>query len=517
MADMNNPTSLPSRRTVIASSVALVGTAAFASPTARLTLHSDKVLNHVPANYCGFSAETAQLSDPAYYDGGNTSLVALHRRLSPNGVLRLGGNTSELCYWKTAPDAPPPPIKIPGQGRADNTMPQRFVGITPEAVTNLRGFLDTCGWTCIYGLNFGTGTPERDAEEAAFVARTLGARLMCFEIGNEPDLYITPNNLLRPAGWGFDDYMREWLAIAQAVSARAPGVKFAGPGATGQIDWIVRFAHEASKGAQVIGLTGHYYASGPPESPAVNITNLLKRDPIVAERMNAIMPAARAASLPFRITETNSCYRGGKPDMSNALASALWGGDYMLNIAALGGKGVHFHGGLGKQIAASVGDKLPGVRNAADQEIARLGTFYSPWAGNRSEGFSARPLFYGMMLVEQFAETDLVANSFDSAGANATAYAAKSAEGFRIAVFNKDATRDLTVEINLGTAARRAHVWRLTGPRLDAITGIALAGAEVSNGDCEWRPHTVETASVNGSTVVLAVPHASAALLFVER
>ena len=33
--------------------------------------------------------------------------------------------------------------------------------ITPEAVRNLRGFIDATGWKLIYGLNMGTETAER--------------------------------------------------------------------------------------------------------------------------------------------------------------------------------------------------------------------------------------------------------------------------------------------------------------------------------------------------------------------
>ena len=86
----------------------------------------------------------------------------------------------------------------PTTGCRRNFTPSRHA-----AVDNLRGFLDACGWTCIYGLNFGTGSPERDAAEAAYVARALGDRLRYFQIGNEPDFYRAANNLLRPRGWDF--------------------------------------------------------------------------------------------------------------------------------------------------------------------------------------------------------------------------------------------------------------------------------------------------------------------------
>jgi hypothetical protein len=508
------------RRTVLASGIALAGSTAFAAPAGRaqLTLHPSEVLNDIPLDYNGFSVEAAQLTDPSYFDAGNTSWAVLCRRLSPRGVLRIGGNSSEFCWWKGTPQAQQPQIKVLGHGRADNYMPQHFWPITPQAIDNLRGFLDATGWTCIYGLNFGTGSPERDAEEAAYVAKALGPKLVYFQIGNEPDFYKDPNNLLRPVGWDFPDYLNEWTAIAEAIITRVPDAKFGGPDVGSSADWVVRFAKEARKrlGSRLIGLSGHYYAEGPPNAPGVGIANLLKTDPRIAERMDEIIPAARAAGLSFRMTEGNSCYRGGQPDMSNALASALWGGDYMLDMAARGCKAINFHGGTGAQIGASVGDKLPGVRNDADREVARLGTFYSPFAGNRAEGFSARPLFHAMMLVERFAGSTLVANSFAPAGANATAYTARAADGYRIAVFNKDAARDLKITVDLAGKARRAKLWRLTGPALDATKGITLAGAEVHHGDAAWAPKAEESVPVHGSAFAMSVPRASAALVFVE-
>jgi hypothetical protein len=225
------------------------------------------------------------------------------------------------------------------------------------------------------------------------------------------------------------------------------------------------------------------------------------------------MAAARRAHLEYRMTEGNSCYRGGKPGMSNALAAALWGGDYMLEMAALGGKGVNFHCGAASQIAASLGGKLPGAKTEADMAVAKLGTFYAPVAGSREESFTARPIFYGMMLANQFAGTTLVSTHFDSGGVNATAYAARDGSGYRIAVFNKD-SRDLSVTISAGGLIAEAQVWRLTGPSLDATSGITLAGAEVAQGGA-WQPASVEHISVVEGAPALVVPAASAALLFI--
>ena len=215
-------------------------------------------------------------------------------------------------------------------------------------------------------------------------------------------------------------------------------------------------------------LTGHYYAEGPPDSPAANITNLLKTDSRIAESMDRIMPVAREYRLSYRMSEGNSCYRGGKPGMSNALASALWGMDFMLDLGARGCTGINLHGGAGGVIAAALGNRLPGARDARDLEIAELGTFYSPVAGNPQLGYSARPIFYGMMAVEMFAGCTLVGTELDSSGANLTAYAGRKAGSWRIALINKDLTRDVTARVELPAKMERAAAWRLTGPAPDA-------------------------------------------------
>ena len=60
----------------------------------------------------------------------------------------------------------------------------QYYPVTAEAVRNLAAFLRATGWTCLYGIGMGTNTPEHAAEEAEYVAKTLGERLQYFQIGN---------------------------------------------------------------------------------------------------------------------------------------------------------------------------------------------------------------------------------------------------------------------------------------------------------------------------------------------
>ena len=91
-------------------------------------------------------------------------------------------------------------------------MPHALTAITPESIDQLAGFLEATGWSLIYGLNLGTGAPQRAAEEAAWVAKKIGPRLQYFQIGNEPEYYRNQSNQLRAPNWGFADYIGQWCS-----------------------------------------------------------------------------------------------------------------------------------------------------------------------------------------------------------------------------------------------------------------------------------------------------------------
>lgn len=186
--------------------------------------------------------------------------------------------------------------------------------------------------------------------------------------------------------------------------------------------------------------------------------------------------------------------------------------DFMLDLGARGCAGINLHGGGGGVIAAALGNKLPGARDARDLEIAELGTFYSPVAGNPQLGYSARPIFYGMMAVEMFAGCTLVGTELDSSGANLTAYAGHRAGSWRIALINKDLTRDVTARVELPAKMERAAAWRLTGPAPDATGGVRFAGSEVEPRAASWAPRA-EAMQVRGRAITIGVPRASAVVI----
>jgi hypothetical protein len=478
---------------------------ASATASTRLTLRPDRLGNKIGEDFTGLSYESAQLGNPIFFSGDNPELPGFIRQLGKSGVLRIGGNTSEYCYWKPGTEKSAG-VQNTESISADKTNPVAFglavgpdkgltasaaVNITPLAVRNLRDFIDACGWKLIYGLNMGTGTPEAAADEAAYVMDTIGAKLIAFQLCNEPDLFY--RNKIRKSDYDFAQFGDEWQRFYQAIRARVPNAPFAGPDTAYNNEWLVPFAKRFKNDA--VFLSQHYYAEGPPTDPSMTIERLLRPNPALEAEFAGMRKTVEESGLPFRLAETNSCYRGGKPGVSDTFASALWGADLMYQLASAGGTGINFHGGG------------YGV--------------YTPIAGTREDGFLARPIYYGMLLFAQAGAGQLVESKLDS-DANSqvslfTAYGLRSDSGkIKAAVFNKNVDRGVRLTIVPGERSQRASAFRLHAPRIDDTTDTTFGGSVVGASGA-WSAAHEEQLSVENGAALIDLPAASGALVIFER
>jgi hypothetical protein len=388
-------------------------------------------------------------------------LIRAFKKISSKGVLRLGGNTSEFGWWKPTADSPEPEHphtrEVVGEPKAS------YYPVTPEAVRNLAAFLEATGWTCLYGINMGTNTPARAAGEAEYVAKTLGSRLQYFQIGNEVDLF--GRHLRDARTWSAQTYLTEWLALARAIAARVPHAHFGMPDIASNLSWLSQIANAwgtVENPPHVTRLTHHYYFGGPPANPDVNIPNLLKAATMAKVQGMADTAAAAAAKMGVRVrmTEGNTCYRGGKPGVSDVFAAALWSADYSLLLAANNYSGLNLHGGTGQIIASGLGgvmfgDEVLKEQGATPEQIAtHPHAYYSPIAEFGSE-YVLEPVAYGLMFAGVFAGGTLIRSeltaALQAAGINAAAYAARLSNGqTSVIVLNKDAENDLDLRLNFG-------------------------------------------------------------------
>lgn len=470
----------------------------------RLTVRTDRLGNKIGDDFTGLSYESAQLGNPHFFSGENTELAGFMRGLGKSGVLRIGGNTSEYCYWTpdSAKSANMPNMESMRTG--DKANPIAFglaagpdtghkapapVKISPLAIRHLKDFLDVSGWKLIYGLNMGTGTVEDAAAEAAYVMEVAGSKLIAFQLCNEPDLFS--RNGIRKADYDFRQFADDWRHFYQTIRARVPNAPFAGPDTAYNNEWLVPFAKQFKHEAAF--LSQHYYAEGPPTDPSMTIERLLAPNPKLQAEFEGMKKTMHESGLPFRLAETNSCYQGGKPGVSDTFASALWAADLMYQLASEGGMGINFHGG-------GYG-------------------WYTAIAGTREEGFLARPSYYGMLLFAQAGAGQLVESKLEP-GEHApllTAYGLRNDSGAtKVAVFNKHTDRAIRLTVDVGQPAQRVSSLRLHAPRVDDTTDTTFGGAPVGAGGA-WSAASEETLSLENGAAVIELPAASAALITFER
>lgn len=480
-----------------------------------LKLSTEGLGPHMPADFMGLSYEVQQLTDPSFFAASNTGLIRQFKALAPRGVLRLGGNTSEFAWWKAASGSVEP--EHPQTRTVEGQPKPQYYAVTPEAVRNLAGFLKATGWTCVYGIGMGTNTAARAGEEAAFVARTLGASLQYFQIGNEADLF--GRHLRDPKTWSAKAYLQQWLALARAVSARVSAAKFGMPDVAGDVSWLKEIADlwpSIENPPQVTTLTHHYYFGGPATNPEVNIPNLLKAATMakVQKTADVATTAANKMGIRMRMTEGNTCYRGGKPGVSDVFAAALWAADYSLLLASNNYSGINLHGGTGKSVANSVGGFLPGdvllkdKGETPDQIAAHPHPFYTPIATFGSE-YVMEPVAYGLKFAGELSGGSFLQGDFtgqlQAAGVNATAYAARVSGGqVGVIILNKDAERDLEIGLDFGKGRTgTVESKMLHAPALDSREAHITRSAKSGH--------------IEGSSYTVTVPQASGVCLSVRQ
>ncbi len=472
-----------------AAAAARLGAQSTGAAKLTVTLPAEATGPHMPADFVGLSYEVQQLVDPSFFSPKNTGLIREFKALSPHGVLRLGGNTSEFAYWQPTPSSPEPEHpktrEVVGEPKAS------YYAVREEAVRNLAEFLKSTGWSCLYGIGMGTNVPERAAAEAEFVAKTLGSSLQYFQIGNEVDLF--DRHLRDPKTWSAKTYLDEWLTLARAITARVPDAVFGMPDVATDISWLPKIAElwpSIQNPPRVSTLTHHYYFSGPATNPEVNIPNLMKPAAMAKVQKTADMAteAARKVGARVRMTEGNTCYRGGKPGVSDVFAAALWAADYSLLLASNNYSGINLHGGTGKSVANSVGGSLPGDAlleqqgQSAEQIASHPHPFYTPIATFGSE-YMLEPVAYGLKFAGSlsggtFLPADLT-NQLQSLGVNASGYAVKMPNGeISVIILNKDADHDLDLKVNFGSGKSGAvAVETLHAPAIDSREAHITPGA----------------------------------------
>ena len=407
----------------------------------------------VDPSLASLSYETLELSDPTFFAADNHGLVRMFREMNPHGVLRIGGNTSDDTVWGGYKGSMP--TYVP---RRHGKLLQPHV-LKPEGLQALAGFVRATGWKLVFGVNLRIGSPEMALDLAQTVQKLVGDQLLAIQIGNEA------NNYYRD----YATFDAAWLPCAKALHAAS--LPLAGPDTGANTDWVIEYARRHAK--DNVFLSRHYYREAAENG---SIPDMLAGDPGFFGEVEQIMQVADQYGLPFRISEGNSYYNGGRDGTSNVFASALWGADFMLALAQRGVAGMHFHGGTLHSVESSLGRvaKAPAGGDIVAQRDAQASR-YSAIAGSSELGFQPRPLFHGIALAQRFAGARMLPGQLDTGGANLAAYAAQQGDAVLVALINKDAQRDASVALSGLPHGAKGELMRLRAPALDSRRDVSFA------------------------------------------
>jgi hypothetical protein len=436
-----------------------------------LTLNVDQFHpgNAIPQDFEGLSFETQILAkNPEYLDPNNTVLIQLLKNLGP-GLLRIGGDTSDETDWT-------------GKPRDANTTDEE---LSTTDVDRLADFSKASGWPVLFGLNLGNNNVAAAANEAGYAYKMLGNNLYGFQAGNEPDIYHMFG--LRSPDYDINDYYSDWDIYFSAIRSAVPQAAFAGPDVANNTDWIDSFA--AHKKDKVKFIDGHYYITGPASKPSINYHNLLDPNYFLGYYLQKINNAASGANLPYRITECNSIYGGGKAGASDVFAASLWSLDFMWTVAQNKGQGVNFHGG-----------KL----------------VYSPITMTNGV-VSASPVYYGMLAFKYSNNNArIIPAGIVQSGYNCSAYACVNSDNtYSFTLINKEEAKDFSINIKLNKTAGVIDILRLKAPSVTSTVETTFGGSRV-NGDGTFKTTVTEHYTINQKNFNVNVPAGSAAIITVH-
>jgi len=429
-------------------------------------------LGPIPRDFVGLGYETSSIAIPDLLSGDDRTYVQLVRTLSPQGVIRVGGNTSDYSSFAPAGQAVSSP-----KGTVVNARSLRQLGT----------FLDATNWRLIWGLNLGSAGEQQAIAEAESVASATEDKLLAFEIGNEPDLFGR-GTAHRPNNYNYDAFIKEFRQYKAAIRKRLPDAQFAGPDAASATDWVTRFA--ADEGRDVKLLTHHYYREC--ANPASTLDKLLHDDPKLKPELATLRAASAASNVPYRICETNSFCGGGKPGVSDTFGAALWVLDFMFSLAYAGCAGVNIETG-----------------------VNQLGfiSSYSPIRRHEGDLYFAAPIYYGMLAFAQASQGKRVRVTCDAAGANVTAYAvAGERTGLSVTIINKDVSVDVDAILSIPKELSEGQVLRLSAPSLQSKDGVTFGGSAIAT-DGKWKSSATESLDNRVGRVAVRVPAGTAAVL----
>jgi len=419
----------------------------------------------IPSSMIGMNIELNKLCAILRTDDANRDAYEqLYKNLG-TGTLHIGGHSVDDSLW--IPDAQP--------------ACRRYT-ITRPVVQSLFAFARRIHWNVIWGLNFLADQPQMDADEAAYVNSVGRGVLLGFTVGNEPDLF--PKNGLRPASWGYNNYLTQWNADRDAILTKVPSAHFFGPETASQTTWFPKFLQDEAPSNRLAAVSRHYYfySGGNAKNSHITVKDILS---LGASKQFALeardwVSQANQYKVPVDISEMNTISNGGIRGVSDTFASALWASDILFQSVTLGINQIDF-------------------QQVPDAAYALINDQGAPQA-----------IYNGILFFRLAAASSVLVPSVLNSSANISSYVLRDQNNNDLrAVLINNASQTINVAFVPGSAYHTMTTLHMQAPSLTSTSGLTIGNTTLTSGKAFTLPALPHT-KLNASQVILSVPANSA-------
>ncbi|KAI0113216.1 glycoside hydrolase superfamily [Daldinia grandis] len=344
---------------------ALVATVEVVAQDINVDIPSDLATRPLVPDVYGYSIEPVWVNDYISTPLAKNLLNAIAKITGKPPPIRVGGNTADQTYLHDKLSTGNDSFAIP------TPLTAKQFNITPDWYDSWADYFPE-GTDIIYTLNLAVNDSAWSiaVAQAEAVHKSLGKKLVQFELGNEIDHFI--NKGWRDQTWGVNAYVEqfrnitgqivssEWYKAAERKPTFQAGVFADPPWVLDQQDEVDDFSIEnltlveRKEDRDIIGsYATHLYPQSTCDGPRwlrmrldllSNHANISQYAPQVA--------AADKAGAPLVMGETNSVSCSGKSGISDTLGAALWSVDYVLLGASIGIRKTYFHLGAQSEYSA---------------------------------------------------------------------------------------------------------------------------------------------------------------------
>lgn len=428
----------------------------------------------LPEGMTGISFETDVMTDPRFEPGASTFVEQLRKLHKP--VIRFGGQAVDRRFFWTSQDEPVPNWTLVPGYKGDVRPIQK---VTPADLERLNRMAEAVDARILLTADLGHFDPQRAGDLAKHASDIFGDRLLGITVGNEPNGFHfvgRPYQILRPADWASDKFLKEYEQYSAAITTSAPGVKIVGPGVFAE-NWLQAFVEHDDPA--VGALSYHHYPSsdcGTGDEGSPTIARVMSRERAEHNRAysRSMVSTAQPGGLPVWITEAGVSACSGSNEMTRTHASALWTVNYALAAAQEGVTMLGIHGAI---------DACKGGPPASP--ICDTGAFKKP-----NGIIAGQANFYGMMLVNSVQPGEFV-KAEQSGSDGIYSYAVKHRDGsMSVIVVNQNDPRlygQAPVTVKLPAAAGTGTMSQMTAPSFDAQAQTRIDGREDSGAPLDER------------------------------